>query len=150
MATIEIIMASDAAARLDELLWKELWQPLGLSRDVRHTFGLEGEEFELLAQESGQLLGGLVAALTGDNEVELRHLAVFSDVQRRGIGRSLVTELHRIAKTKNCRRIYTIARNTSREFFRKLGFQTAAGQAPEHPVFLEHGITFEVMERFVE
>lgn len=150
MVTVAIVTTADAAARLDELLWVVLWQPLGLPRDIRHTLSLEGEEFELLAQENGQAVGGLVAVWTGGTEIELRHLAVASHAQGRGIGRSLVTELYRIAKAKNCRRIHTIARNTSAEFFRTLGFQTAPGQVPEHLVFLEHGITFELMEGFVE
>jgi len=150
MATVELASTADAAARLDELLWVVLWQPLGLPRDIRHTFRLEGEEFELLAQENGQVVGGLVAVWIGGTEIELRHLAVASHAQGHGIGRSLVMELYRIAKTKNCRRIHTVARNTSVEFFRTLGFQTAPGLAPQHPIFLEHGITFELMERFVE
>ncbi len=150
MATIESVTSADAAARLDELLWVVLWRPLGLPRDIRHTFRLEGEEFELVAQENGQVIGGLVAVWTGGAEIELRHLAVASHAQGHGIGRSLVTELYCIAKAKNCRRIHTVARNTSAEFFRTLGFQTASGQAPEHPIFLGHGITFELMERFVE
>jgi len=61
-----------------------------------------------------------------------------------------VAELCRMAKAKRCRRIHTIARNTSAGFFRTLGFRMAPGQAPEHPAFLEHGITFELMERFVD
>lgn len=150
MERVKIVTTADAAARLDKLLWVVLWQPLGLPRDIRHTFSLEGEEFELLAQENEQVVGGLVAVQTGGAEIELRHLAVASHAQAHGIGRCLVTKLYRIAKAKNCRRIHTIARNTSREFFRTLGFQTAPGQAPEHPIFLEHGITFELMERFVE
>ena len=150
MARVAIVTTADAAARLDELLWVVLWQPLGLPRDIRQTFSLAGKEFELIAQDNGQVLGGLVAVWSEDAEIELRHLAVAFHVQRHGIGRSLVTELCRIAKTRNCRRIHTIARNTSVEFFRALGFQTASGEAPAHPAFFERGITFELMERFLE
>ena len=150
MATVEIVTTTDASTTLDELLWVVLWQPLGLPRDVRSSFKLEGEEFELLAQENKQVVGGLVAVCTGDAEMELRHLAVAFHAQGRGIGRSLVAELCRIAKARNCWHIHTIARNTSAEFFRTLGFQAAPGLAPEHPLFLEHGIKFELMEKFVE
>lgn len=149
MATIDIVTTADAAAKLDELLWIVLWQPLGLPRDVRSSFSLEGEELELLARENGQIVGGLVAIWTSDTEIELRHLAVASRAQGHGIGRSLVAELCRIATAKKCHRIHTIARNTSADFFRALGFRTASGQAPEHPVFSEHGITFELMEKFI-
>ncbi|OPY67799.1 MAG: acetyltransferase [Syntrophorhabdaceae bacterium PtaU1.Bin034] len=150
MATIEIATTADAAARLDELLWVVLWQPLGLPRDVRRSFSLPGEGCELLALEKGQVVGGLVALGTDDIEIELRHLAVASQAQGHGIGRALVAELYRIAAAKKCRRIHTIARNTSADFFRALGFRTAPGHAPEHPAFLEHGITFELMEKCVE
>jgi N-acetylglutamate synthase-like GNAT family acetyltransferase len=150
MAVIEIVTTPDAAAKLDELLWVVLWQPLGLPRDIRSSFSLEGEEFELLARENGQVVGGAVAVWTGEAEMELRHLAVATHARGHGIGRSLIHELCRVAMVKKCRRIHTIARNTSADFFRKLGFQNAPGQAPEHPVFSEYGITFELMERFVE
>ncbi len=150
MATIETVTTPEAAAELDELLWAVLWQPLGLPRDIRCSFSLEGEEFELLARENVQVVGGAVAVWTGDVEIELRHLAIASHARGHGIGRSLINELFRVAMAKGCRRIHTIARNTSTDFFRKLGFQKAPGQAPEHPVFLKCGITFELMERFVE
>lgn len=141
---------AEAAARLDELLWVVLWQPLGLPRDIRQAFSLEGEEFELLAQENEQVVGGLVAVWTGNTEIELRHLAVAAHAQGRGLGRDLVTELYRIAKARHCQRIHATVRNTSAGFFRRLGFQSASGQAPEHPVFLEHGIRFELMEKVIK
>jgi len=148
--TVEIVTTTDAAATLDELLWTVLWQPLGLPRDIRRSFELEGEAFELLARENEQVVGGLVAVCAEDAEIELRHLAVAPHAQGHGIGRTLIAELYRIANGRKCLRIHTIARNTSAEFFRALGFQTAPGQAPEHPIFLEHGITFELMEKVVE
>jgi N-acetylglutamate synthase-like GNAT family acetyltransferase len=123
---------------------------LGLPRDIRQTFSLKGEEFELFVQENGQLVGGLVTVWIGNTEIELRHLAVAAHAQGRGLGRDLVTELYRIAKTRYCQRIHATVRNTSAGFFRSLGFQSASGQAPEHPVFLEHGIRFELMERLIE
>lgn len=148
--TAEIVRANEVATELDELLWMVLWKPLGLPRDIRGFFKLEGEETALVAQENAQLVGGLVAVRNEDAGLELRHLAVVSHAQGRGVGRSLVERLCRVAKTTKCRHIHTIARNTSAEFFRKLGFQTAAGCAPEHSVFLKHGITFELMEKIVE
>jgi len=149
MATVKTVTTAAEAAKLDELLWMVLWQHLGLPRDVRKTFSLKGEEFELLAQKNGQVVGGLVAICTENGEIELRHLAVAPHVQNRGIGRSLVTELYKIAKAGNCHRIHTIARNTSVEFFRRLGFRSIPGKIPDHPLFLEHGITFELMNKSV-
>jgi GNAT superfamily N-acetyltransferase len=150
MATVEIVKTAGDAAELDELLWHVLWQPLGLPRDIRNNFNIDGEKLELAAKESGKIVGGLVAVWAAENEIELGHLAVASSHQRKCIGRGLVAELCHIASIKMYHRIHTIARNTSAGFFRTVGFKTTPGLAPEHPVFLEHGITFEPLEIGVE
>lgn len=148
--TIETVATKTDAAELDELLWRVLWEPLGLPRNVRHRFSVDGDALELIAKENKRVVGGLVAVWTASTEVELRHLAVAPDAQHRGNGRSLVAELVRIVAPRGCRRIHTIARNTSARFFRQLGFRTAPGRAPQHPAFMSHGITFELMEKIVE
>lgn len=150
VATVETVRTAEDAAELDELLWHVLWQPLGFPRDIRKDFSIVGEKIELTMKEKGQIIGGLVAVWTAENEIELRHLAVNHDYQRKGIGQSLVTELFRVASAKPFYRVHTTARNTSVDFFRKLGFQKAQGTPPEHPVFMKHGITFELMEKIVE
>lgn len=148
--SIETVTTKADAAEMDELLWLVLWKPVGLPRDVRRTFSIEGEEIELVAKQDGRIIGGLVAVWTGDSEIELRHLAVIYDAQNLGIGRRLVAELVRLVSAKGYCRIKTIARNTSAGFFRQLGFRTAPGRAPKHPAFARHGITFELMERIIE
>lgn len=148
--TIEPAASTKDAAELDELLWRILWQPLGLPRKVRQGFKVDGESFELVAKENGRVTGGVVAVWTMDTEVELRHLAVVPEAQNQGTGRRLIESVVEIVKPKGCRRIYTIARNTSVGFFRNLGFRKAPGIVPEHPVFKKHGIVFELMDRIVE
>lgn len=93
---------------------------------------------------------GLVGVWTSDCEVELRHLAVSADAQDQGAGRQLVAALFQVVLPKGCRRIHTIARNTSAGFFPQLGFRTITGNAPRHPIFENHGITFELMENVFE
>jgi N-acetylglutamate synthase-like GNAT family acetyltransferase len=146
VAYVYMVKTRADATELDALLWRVLWEPLGLPRDVRHVFRIDGRELELAAREEGRIVGGLVAVWTNETEVELRHLAVSPDARGKGIGRSLVTDLFRIAGAKKCHRIHTIARNTSVGFFRDIGFRTAPGEAPRHPSFLKHGITFHLME----
>jgi N-acetylglutamate synthase-like GNAT family acetyltransferase len=148
--TIQITASSEDRKELDELLWRVLWKPLGLPRNARHEFKTGGESLELVAKANGQIIGGLVAVWTRDAEVELRHLAVKPDSQNEGTGQQLVANLFEIVRPRGCRRIHTIARNTSTGFFRKLGFRTAAGTTPEHPGFKKHGIVFELMERIFE
>jgi N-acetylglutamate synthase-like GNAT family acetyltransferase len=148
--TIESAASPMAADELDELLWRVLWQPFGLPRNVRQEFKIDGESLELVAKENGRVIGGVVAIWTGNTEVELLHLAVVPEVQNQGTGRRLIEGVVGIVRPKGCRRIHTIARNTSVGFFRNLGFKTAPGTAPEHPAFKKQGIAFELMDRIFE
>jgi N-acetylglutamate synthase-like GNAT family acetyltransferase len=148
--TTEIAVNSADAAELDDLLWRVLWRPLGLPRNVRRNFSVDGEHLELASKAEGRIVGGLVAVWTSENDVELRHAAVKEDAWNQGTGRNLVAALVKIVTARGCCRIHTIARNTSTGFFRKLGFKTVPGSAPVHPVFKKHGITFEHMQRIVE
>ena len=138
------------AEELDELLWRILWQPLGRPRGVRQEFKVDGESLELVSKEEGRVTGAVVAVWTGDTEIELRHIAVLPEIQNHGIGRRLIESVVEIVRPKGCRRIHTIARNTSVGFFKKLGFRKALFTAPEHPVFKKHGIEFELMDMIVE
>ncbi len=147
---IEPAASPKNADELDELLWCILWQPLGLPRNVRQSFKVDGKSLELVAKENGQVKGGVIAVWTGDTEVELRHLAIVLEEQNQGIGRRLIESVIEIVRPKGCRRIHTIARNTSVGFFKNLGFRTVPGTAPEHPVFKKHDIVFELMDRIVE
>jgi len=144
--TISPVSTPTEAAALDKLLWEVLWKQVGLPRDVRKSFKVDGESLELVARVQGQIEGGLVAVWTGPGEVELRHLAVRPGTQGRGLGRELVSCLISGIAAKGCLRLHTIARHTSADFFRKMGFQKASGAIPEHPDFKSHGITFQLME----
>lgn len=148
--TIEVVKSQADATELDTLLWKVLWMPLGLPRNVRESFKLGGECLEFVAKSDGEVVGGLVANWTSPTGVELRHIAVKAEAQYRGVGSQLVKALMGKVAQNGCTRIHTIARNTSTGFFKKLGFTAAPGDVPEHPVFMKHGITFELLERNVE
>lgn len=135
------------AEELDDFLWQTLWKPVNLPRDVRQQFRIEGEQIELVAHARGQIIGGLIAIWTSKDDVELHHLTVRPDAQNKGTGRRLVTALFEMVVVGGCRRIHTIARNTSSEFLRRLGFRIVVEIAPEHPDFKKHGIILELMER---
>ncbi len=139
-------LSPSQALELDELLWTALWKPLGLDRDVRGKFKALGRETVIAAEMDGRIIGGLVAVWDDQGEVELRHLAVDAAMQGRGLGTRLATTLLESARAQDCCRVHAIARNTSVPFFRKLGFGPAPGTAPQHPLFEQHGIRFELME----
>jgi N-acetylglutamate synthase-like GNAT family acetyltransferase len=140
------VAAKAEAAMLDEFFWHILWQPLGLPRDIREQFRDKGEIKEFAVRRKGRLIAGLSANWTSTNEIELRHFAVHPEAQRQGVGSRLVAALREHAAGLGGRRIHTIARNTSAEFFRRSGFQDAPGSPPKHPAFTKHGISFVRLE----
>ena len=147
---IERVGSEPESRELDALLWEVLWEPLGLPRNARDRFKLDGEHLELVAKKGGDVLGGLVAIWTSPGEIELRHLAVRPEAQTRGVGSGLVRALIATVGRRGGGTIHTVARNTSAAFYRKLGFTTAPGVPPSYPTFAEHGITFELLETDVE
>ena len=148
--TIESVESESDAMELDSILWEVLWRPLGLPRNVRESFKLKGESLEFVAKSHGEVLGGLVANWTSPTEVKLRHIALKPEAQNQGAGSQLVNALIGTISQNKCTRIHVIARKTSAGFFRKLGFTPSPGEAPEHPAFKKHRITFELMEKNVE
>jgi len=145
--TIALVNSTNESMELDSVLWEVLWKPLGLPRDVRDLFKVEGDSFELIALSGKRVVGGIVVNWSNDSEVEIRHIALVPEVQKQGIGQQLVTSSISIVSRLGYSRIHTIARNTSVGFFSKMNFKPYHGTPPEHPVFKKHGITFELMER---
>jgi N-acetylglutamate synthase-like GNAT family acetyltransferase len=78
--------------------------------------------------------------------MEICHVAVRPDTQRKGLGRTLIRHIIHNARQEGRRRIQVTARNTSAGFFEKLGFETLPQAIPDHPDFKKHGISFQVME----
>lgn len=148
MNNIEIATVSsrDESEALDAILWDILCKPLDLPRNIRDSFKLEGKSLELVVKSNSTVLGGLVANWTSPTEVELRHLVLKPEIQNQGVGSQLVKELIKMVSEEKCSRVHTIVRNSSVAFLKKLGFSVAEGEAPQHPVFLEHGITLELMQ----
>ncbi|NLD48750.1 MAG: GNAT family N-acetyltransferase [Clostridiaceae bacterium] len=135
---------------LDNLLWQVLWKPLSLSQNISETFQLTGKAIKFAASKERKLIGGLVAYFITPKEIEIRHIAVLPQFQRKSIGSALVKHLVSYASEKGCDRVYTIARTTSVDFFVKLGFKVNPHQKPQdHPAFIKHGITFHLLELYL-
>ena len=131
---------------VNELLWKVLWQPLELPRNIRDEFKLDGEEITLVAKNIEQILGVIVAYQINDSEYEIRHIAVNPDVQKCGIGNKLISALENILEEKGVDTVQAISRNTSQPFFETVGFVKIRDH-PNHPKLLKYGITFAIMKK---
>jgi len=125
----------------EDLLYHVLWAPYGISQNKT------GEIFEKNQQNNPfyiaiksshpEVLGCIVTNEIGFN-FKIKHLAVKNQFQGKGIGNSLVN--HVLNKTHG-KKVEVIARNTSANFWEKLGF-IACGKWIKHPLFTNHGIIF--------
>lgn len=145
--TISRITDEKELQSLDLLLWEMLWKPLGLPRNVRDSFALAGEAIELAAKQNETIIGGLVAYRISERHVELRHIAVYPDYQNSGTASRLINELVEIVRRENVEEVCTVARNTSADFFKKLGFCAISAKPLEHPDFKKYGIYFVEMKK---
>ena len=146
---LKVAETHDDKAGLDELLWRVLWKPLDLPRNIRKEFSLPGGQIEIVALDNGTVIGGLVAVWTGRNELEIRHLAVAEPHQRKSVGTMLLSKLFDFVKRDYPVRVRTHARNTSHLFFLKHGFEPASEHWIEHPDFVRHGISFRLFQKYV-
>jgi len=80
-------------SKLEESLWTVLWKPIGLDKNVREKFKLIGSEINLIAVESGSIIGALVANRISGDTFELKHIAVLPESQNQGIGKKLISNL---------------------------------------------------------
>jgi len=131
-------------SELDQLLWNVLWEPLNLPRQFRQSIKLNSPQIELIAIDNNMVIGGLVANRLSKDKIEIRHIAVRSDYQRRSVGKFLVDGLIKLVQQNAPVLIQTYARNTSVSFFAKLGF-TPGDHYLEHEEFVKHGIKFQQM-----
>jgi N-acetylglutamate synthase-like GNAT family acetyltransferase len=120
---IKRAISVEERCELDQLLWDILWRPLNLGRNIRNSFKLDKPQIDLIALDHDVMVGGLIANWLSGNEVELRHIAVRPEYQRRSVGRLLVRRLVNLIQGGAPLRIQTYARNTSTDFFVKLGFK---------------------------
>lgn len=139
--------SSDQKQQIDLLLWDVLWKPLGLPRNIRDTFRVDGHEIEMAVEKDKVIVGALVGVWASNSEVELRHLAVAESMRKQGVGCRMVETFIKAVSEQGCLLVHTIARNTSEAFFRRIGFTDAPGTAPDHPDFRKHGITFVLLRR---
>ncbi len=146
---IKIAESQKEKDQLDELLWQVLWKPLNLPRDTRSKVALSGAQIEIIAVDDKKITGGLVAYRIDEDELEIRHLAVDENCQRKSIGTNVILHLFDLIKRDSPVRIQTYVRNKSYPFFVKQGFVPVNEKWLEHPNFTQHGIRFKFVEKYV-
>jgi predicted GNAT family N-acyltransferase len=138
----EIEFATPAYDQSIGLRYEVLRQPLGLEFSV-DELSAEYDSLHLACYQmaDNEIIGILVLKPINDRIVKMRQVAVRPDKQSHGIGRLLVTESEKFARSKNFQEIELAARITVVPFYEKLGY-TSVGN-----IFIEVGIEHQKMEK---
>lgn len=132
-------------AQAESLLYKELWEPLGLPATVRDEFKAGPAEKTLVALKGERVVGVFILVEHGDGTTEIRHAAVDGSFHGMAIGRRLFKKVLDLYNTDPCVGEITVyARNNSVDFWQKQGF-TACSDWLDHEMFAPHGIRFRKM-----
>lgn len=117
-----------------------LRQPLGLSFSDEE---LEKEKTDILiaAFDDDDMLGCCLLTPIDSNICRIRQMAVQNNVQRKGIGASLIVFIENLARDKGYRLLMMHARDTAVRFYEKFGYKIKGEE------FVEVGIPHHVMEK---
>jgi N-acetylglutamate synthase-like GNAT family acetyltransferase len=95
--------------------------PLGL-RFSREELEAENDSHHVACYRGDRLVGCLVLRPLADGDVQMRQVAVVSDLQGQGIGKALVEHSEVLARGLGFRRMVLHARETAVSFYEKRGY----------------------------
>lgn len=120
----------------DEILRK----PLGLYFDPEEL-SRERDDVLLGAFEDEKLIGCCLLTRTGNHTCRLRQMAVSSNLQKKGIGATLMNFAENVARDKGYDTMVMHARKTAVGFYQKFGYSISGNE------FFEVTIAHYIMEK---
>lgn len=122
------------------LRYRVLREPLGLNFSEEE---LEKEKSDILiaAFDDDDMLGCCMLTPINGQTLRLRQMAVADNIQRKGIGASLMSFVENIARDKGCHCLMMHARDSAIGFYEKFGYKVKGEP------FIEIGIPHHVMEK---
>lgn len=108
--------------KMVQLRLKILRQPLGLDFSEDELLK-EKNDILIAAFDEDILMGCCVLCKNGDESIRLRQMAVDLQMQRNGIGASIIFFAENLARDKGYKKIIMHARQTAAGFYEKFGFQ---------------------------
>lgn len=105
-----------------QLRYKVLRQPLGLDFSEEELSN-EKNDILIAALDDDRLIGCCVLCKTDEGSLRLRQMAVDQQMQRNGIGASIIHFAENLARDKGYNKIIMHARKTAVGFYEKFGFQ---------------------------
>jgi predicted GNAT family N-acyltransferase len=116
--------------------------PLGLNFSQK-DLEQEKEHIHIASFEEDDLLGCCMLTKVDDHTLQLRQMAVKDNLQRKGIGASIISFAENLAKDKGYRRIIMHARDTAIGFYEKFGYKVKGEK------FNEVNLPHHVMEKVI-
>lgn len=123
-----------------QLRYSILRAPLGLNFS-QEDLDKEIDHVHIASFEDDELLGCCMLTKVDPHTLQLRQMAVKDNLQRKGIGASIVSFAESIAKDKGYRRIIMHARDTAIGFYEKFGYKVKGDP------FTEVNLPHHVMEK---
>lgn len=122
------------------LRYSILREPLGL-KFTNEELEKEKENILIAAYEDDDMLGCCMLTKVDTHTLQLRQMAVKNNLQRKGIGASIISFAETISRDKGYRKIIMHARDTAIGFYEKFGYKVK-GDA-----FIEINIPHHIMEK---
>lgn len=128
---------------VDQLLYDVLWKPHGLDREIRKQFTTGLAQYTFVASDYEKACGCIIVCEHPD-ELELRHMAVASDFQNRGIGTKLLNYvLDHFSNNSDKKTMFVFARNKALNFYIRQGFYPSDDEWLEIPGVVMKGVRFK-------
>ncbi len=123
-----------------DLRMKVLLGPIGIPPSYINP---EKEQSDILiaAFEGEQMIGCCILSHVDNDSVQLRQMAVDGSLQKKGVGKAIVSYAEAVSKERGYRTLMMHARDTVLEFYQKCGYEISGGQ------FFEVGIGHHKMQR---
>lgn len=122
------------------LRYSILREPLGLSF-TNEELEKEKDNILIAAYEDDDLLGCCMLTKVDRHTLQLRQMAVKDNLQRKGIGASIINFAETISRDKGYRKIIMHARDTAIGFYEKFGYKVKGDP------FTEINIPHHIMEK---
>lgn len=124
MNQYEVIEVEYGSTQYEETILlrdKVMRQPLGLSIK-NEDLSYEQRATTLVVYDSDTLLGTGIYEMIDESTMRVNFLCVDFNLQKKGIGRTLLEEIEKRAKQQGIKKITLNARLTALDFYKKLGF----------------------------
>ena len=125
-----------------DLRYAILRQPLGLNFSEDELLK-EKDNILIAAFDEEKILGCCMLVKQDRNTLQLRQMAVNNNLQRKGIGASIMSFAESISKDKGYNKIVMNARNNAIGFYEKFGYKVKSGE------FIQYNTPHHVMEKIL-